>query len=366
MTVLRTILSVVLMLIGSVLIGPVVAIALSFFLFTKLMDVLSLVQKWALDVAFRAKDKALPMPVSWSVPDPKLGWTNPRSASGFRKTRHGDLFHVETCADGWRGRHSISEAEVITLGDSYAYAYGVDSHHAYFAGAHGPRIKPIAAIGWSMVQPQLALLNLPAEALKGKLVVWFVCTGNDLADGLVPAGLGTAQPFCVEGGSSGWRVETEHTRLNPGMSWPASAGPHRNLKLSEWSVLAFHRPGHLSDRGYSAAEALLVEASRYVAASGGQLVIVSTPYARETPFGDWQLVLRRAAALGIPSPETLEYDYVDRRFSQICATAGVQYVSGYQLFGYWDYINGDGHWNEQGNRKVRKLIRQLYKRSARR
>src|SRR5689334_4562333 len=77
--------------------------------------------------------------------DPVFGWR----AYPNLNTHHlmVDLFHIQTDADGWRGKHTLTESDVVVFGDSFAAGYGVSDRH-FFANLHGPqKIKPVGIGG---------------------------------------------------------------------------------------------------------------------------------------------------------------------------------------------------------------------------
>src|SRR4051812_5063145 len=117
--------------------------------------------------------------------DPQLGW-KPRPQLDARYLAEGDdVFHVETDADGWPGHRTIAESDVVAIGDSFAFGYGVDTAQSFAARSTPCRVKAIGAPGYSMVHGVLLMEQL-AERLHGKLIVWLVYLENDLQDNLAP------------------------------------------------------------------------------------------------------------------------------------------------------------------------------------
>src|SRR4051812_22183739 len=85
--------------------------------------------------------------------DPHFGW-RPRPNLD---THHlmVDLFHIRTDPDGWRGRATLPESDIVVVGDSFADGYGVSERHFFGNLTTKPRIKPIGIGGYSMVQEYL-------------------------------------------------------------------------------------------------------------------------------------------------------------------------------------------------------------------
>ena len=143
--------------------------------------------------------------------DPTFGW-KPRPGLN---THHlmVDLFQLKTDKNGWRGRYTLDESEIVVFGDSFAAGYGVSDNHLFANLSPRPKIKPIGIGGYSMVQAFLWMERL-APSLRGKMIVWFIYYGNDLSDNLVPDLRGYRRPFVREDKTRGdWEIVTHH--VNP-------------------------------------------------------------------------------------------------------------------------------------------------------
>jgi hypothetical protein len=66
-----------------------------------------------------------------------------------------DVFHFTTDNNGWRGKSSLQESDVVVFGDSFAFGYGVNDS-SFFADINPTlRIKAIKTNRYNMVQSLL-------------------------------------------------------------------------------------------------------------------------------------------------------------------------------------------------------------------
>jgi len=126
--------------------------------------------------------------------DQRLGWRPRSDLDANYLAQNDDIYHVVTDREGWAGRRSLDDSEVVVIGDSFAFGYGVDTGSSFADLNPKLAIKGIGAPGYSMVQSVLLMENL-AGRLAGKLVVCFVCLENDLEDNLSPAMGRYSAPF---------------------------------------------------------------------------------------------------------------------------------------------------------------------------
>jgi len=160
MIALRLVLAAISALFGLLLILPVIVAGLPF---------------WTVGVLTRAIAQLLePRFASWEELiefDQRFGWKPTPHLDTYHLAD--DLFRVTTDAEGWRGKHTtISESQLIVLGDSFAWGYGVDDKNFFAHLNPDLGIKTIGTVGYNMVQELLWLRELSSQ-LEGKLVVWF-------------------------------------------------------------------------------------------------------------------------------------------------------------------------------------------------
>jgi hypothetical protein len=302
----------------------------------------------AVAASARAIGRALePSYVPWSdllMFDATLGW-KPRAGLDVHYQAEGDdVYHIETDQEGWPGRRTIDESDVVAIGDSFAFGYGIDMEGSFSALSTDVRIKAVGAPGYSMVQGVL-LMEKFAERLHGKLVVWLVYLENDLQDNLAPEVHRYRAPF-VRRGAHGWQIHDRHLSPAP---WRCSDLEQRRL------FARFCVPGPLADRAYAAADYLIARAHLACRDAGARLVVVTVPHVSQlTPRGEREL----ATASG--DPERCDPGLPDRMLAQSCRRHGILMVAGREYLGPGDYKRREGiHWSARGHRRVARLITRL-------
>lgn len=281
--------------------------------------------------------------------DPTFGW-KPRP---HLRTHHlmGDLFRIVTDSDGWRGRASLAESDIVAIGDSFAAGYGVGEDAIFANLTTRPRVKPIGIGGYSMVQ-ELLWMRVLAPSLRGKQVVWFVYFGNDLYDNLSPELRGYRKPFVRENrAGGGWEIVTSHVARE---KWPiqvrARVGHVHMATLAQLCSDTF-----LSRRAYSACEWLVREAQNVCTGAGASLTILTIPDTHQmSPEGcDYLRQLE-------PGLKNFDAARPNRMLETICAAVGVPLLSGSAFLDVSCYKLNDCHWNEAGHRRVAKALTELY------
>src|SRR5438067_4881237 len=193
MPIVRTILAAVTASIALALLLPVVLLILPFWLLSLLTRGIARI----IEPEFLTREQLIQF-------DPVFGWR----ARPNLDTHHlmVDVFHIRTDQDGWRGKHSLAESDIVVLGDSFAAGYGVSDRHFFANLPGGYKIKSVGIGGYSMVQELLWMKQLKS-ALHRKLVVWFVYYGNDLFDNLMPDLRGYRKPFVRENAvTADWEI----------------------------------------------------------------------------------------------------------------------------------------------------------------
>ncbi len=283
--------------------------------------------------------------------NPMLGWKAKGHLDCYVLEDRDDVFHVVTDRFGWAGRATISESDVVVLGDSHAWGYGVDHRKAFFNLNPGMRIKAIGAPGYNLVQ-ELLLLEELAPQLKGKFVVWFVYIGNDLSDNLTPEMDGYRTPFVRQvQGENRWEIVTRH--LSPA-KWTCSD----NVKLRRVRAVlaALHSETSFAKRAYAACEFLLARGGRVCREAGAELVVMSVP-AVVTISESHMRAMCAARSFRLP----VDRSFPDRQLSDICARLGIRYVSLTPHFDLRHYKDRDDHWTEEGHRRVAAVLWDLYR-----
>jgi hypothetical protein len=335
---LRLILATLTALVAAIVLLPLMVIVLPFWL----VSVMTRLIARAIEPEFLTREQLIQF-------DPKFGWR----ARPNLDTHHlmVDLFHIRTDHDGWRGKCSLEESEIVVFGDSFAAGYGVSDRH-FFANLPGRRkIKSVGIGGYSMVQELLWMDELK-NALKGKLVVWFVYYGNDLYDNLMPDLRGYRKPFVRENRTAGdWEMVSSHVRAD---QWSIihqgrMQGQHHIPKLAELCSDTF-----LAKRAYGAAEYLISAGKQICDEMQAQLVLVGIPDATQlTAAGRHNL-----KSLGGELP-SFDAERPDKELARICQGRGIQFRAGKTFLDASCYKLNDCHWNEKGHRKVCEAVNAL-------
>lgn len=282
--------------------------------------------------------------------DPVFGW-KPRPNLN---THHlmVDLFQLKTDEDGWRGRHTLDESEVVVFGDSFAAGYGVSDHHLFANLTVTPKIKPIGIGGYSMVQALLWMERL-APVLQGKVIVWFIYYGNDLSDNLVPDLRGYRRPFVREDKTDGdWEIVSHHVTPE---QWPIVTQGRMQGETDLPRLAQICSDTFLAERAYSACEFLIRTGQQVCTNAGAQLLVLPIPDASQlTPEG--RDSLKALASDG----NSFDPDLPDRRLETVCERLGLRFLAGASFLDTSCYKTDDCHWNEKGHRKISEMLTRLY------
>lgn len=274
--------------------------------------------------------------------EPEIGWKPRPNMDTYGKAD--EVFRVRTGPDGWRGTVSMSDADIVVFGDSFAFGHGAEEDGMYTRFCNGLRVKPIGSDGYNMVHGLLWMRRLAPE-LMGKMVAWFVYCGNDLHENLVPSMQQYRMPFLRESTETGdWETVTSHVSPTP---WPFWTPRDDSRALAEFCC----SPTAQSHRAFSAADHLISEAAMVCSAAGARLVVVSIPM-RE------QISRRGHAKLAALAPdrESFDVDRPDKRLQEACHRAGVPFLPLKAHLGPRHYLPADIHWTRQGHRRVGQLL----------
>lgn len=278
--------------------------------------------------------------------DPTVGWKlkpNLKTHCSFVT----GVFSLKTDLQGWRGTASIAESKVVVFGDSYAFGYGIDEKALFSEIKPRLRIKAVGAPGYNMVQGLLWMSQL-APQLRGKLVVWFICLGNDLYDNLQPNMQSYRVAFVREvNGEEGWEIVTRH--ITPSM-WPYNVDRDQERVRNGRYTAAFGTTS-LSRRVYSACDFLIEKGRDACAEAGARLVIMTIPLMSQFKRSVWDRSLSRFG-----DPTSFDPDLPDQKLAEICRKLGVPFVAGKDYLDVGDYISEDGHWNRRGHRRIAQLL----------
>lgn len=334
----RVLIAMVAGLLGAVLLAPFILLALPFLIVSAGTRILSRL----FEPAYLTRDQLIQF-------DPVFGW-KPRANLN---THHlmADLFWISTDAHGWRGRSTLEQSDIVVFGDSFAAGYGVGEEHIFANLQPRPRIKPIGIGGYSMVQELLWMREL-ASALRGKLVVWFIYTGNDLYDNLSPELRGYRKPFVRQRrGSREWEIVSHHVTPE---KWPiGSRLANDQIHMSKLAELCADT--FLAERAFSACEFLIGEGRRVCLDAGAELRVLTVPDMHQLDTAG----RRYLQSLG-PQLKGFDSERPDRAIESICLRLGVPFVAGSSFLDVTCYKQNDCHWNPLGHRRVAARLADLH------
>lgn len=279
--------------------------------------------------------------------DPRLGWKPRPHLDCHYLALHDDVFRVVTDAEGWPGRRPLDDSDLVVIGDSFAFGYGMDTDRSFAALLPGVRVKGVGAPGYSMVHG-VRLMEQFGRRLSGKLVVWFAYLENDLQDNLVPEMVQYRAPFVRFDRASGrWDIVDEH--VGP-RKWTCSNLDTKRL------FPGFCVPGPRADRAYGAAAYLIGRAQQVCQQAGATLVLVTIPHSTQlTESGRAEL----ASLSG--SPARCDAGLPDRRIAEACGRYAVPMVAAKERLGRGEYKRREGiHWSARGHRRIADLLAELY------
>lgn len=283
---------------------------------------------------------------------PTIGWKPKPHLDGYALAD--DVFYLTTDADGWRGKTSIDESEVVIFGDSHAFGHSADDQY-YFGNLSGAaRIKAIGANGYNLVQELLWMRELSPK-LRNKLVVWFIFSGNDLLDNIEPSMHHYRAPFVREvKGACQWEIVTEHVNATP---WPLVSLRYRQTNYDR--LIQTCSPTSVARRAFSACRFLLAQGAEVCKRAGARLVIMTIPDPLQLSQQGLDLLCKYGG-----DPKLLDLDLPDKEIRAICNTLGLPMIVGKEYLAAEDYKKYDDHWNERGHRRMAALLNELYDRYA--
>lgn len=309
---------------------------------------------WVVSSLARILDRVLqPKFVPWRDLiefEPTVGWKPRVNLDTHYLARGGDICHIRTDAEGWPGQTILDECELVVIGDSFAFGYGVDTEASFAEVNSNLRIKGIGAPGYNMVQ-ELLLLRQLSSSLHDKVVVWFLCLENDLYDNLRPNKPNFYRtPFVrhLNGvGTYDWEIVTNHVCST---KWYYSSDQRKYYPM----LAELCTPGVYSKMAYSACNFLISEGKSVCRQAGAQLVIVTIPNKNQLSQPGVEFLISQ-----LVDATDFDPDFPDKQIASICTNLGVPFLSAKDYLEMNDYKEHDTHWTEQGHRRVAKLLERL-------
>jgi hypothetical protein len=292
-----------------------------------------------------------PSALSWSEVleyEPEVGWKLRAGVEGRAHNVNDDAFRFEIDHEGWRGRRTLDESDILVFGDSFAFGHAVDEE-AFFANLPGAaRIKGLGVSGYSMVQPLLWMERL-GKRLTGKLVVLMIYEGNDLDDTLRASVMARRAPFLRESPEAGgWTVVTDHIHPAP---WPFHVQRQNYENFVEICC-----GSRYADRVFSAAEWAIARADEVCRSVGARFVVMTVP-----ELSPYPLALVEKALAVRHDRSGFDASVPERRISEICRRLDVDHIALGERLDAKDYLAHDVHWNERGNRRIAHILQEIYR-----
>ncbi len=330
MNALRVVLALLAGMVGAVLAFPLVVLTLPWMFVSAVTRIVS---KWI-----------EPSYLSWAELvqfDPLVGWKTKPNLKGYHLADD-DVYWTTTDSEGWRGKTSIEESQMLVFGDSYVFGHAASDSEFFAELDPRLRVKAIGVSGYNMVQELMWIKRL-APRMRGKVAVWFIYLGNDLTDSLAANIEGYRIPFVREVKETGsWEIVTSH--LSPSF-WPSGARYHHATFYQR--VAKIFVPGPFSARVFSACEYLIGEAERVTRAAGTRLAVVSIPSKNMIVKEDMGKLTKE-----LPANTRLELDYPDRQLREICRRFDVHFVAGKDHLHRGHYRQAESHWTRTGSKRV--------------
>jgi hypothetical protein len=273
--------------------------------------------------------------------DPGVGWKNRCNARA--RVRGKCAFEASTDGEGWRGRGTIEDSDVVAFGDSFAFGHGVNDRDFFADRTARLKIKAVGADGYNMVQGWIWMDRLK-ERLSGKWVVWLPFYGNDLMDNLQPNITRYRTPFVRStAGVPGWEVVTHHVTAEPFPFDPSWGFTDTIAETCSSTPFA--------ERAYSACAFLIDRARETLAEVDARLVVVGIPDPQMLdPDGVRRLRSRST------NPGAFDPELPDRRLGEICRERGIPFLPLSSVLVVGDHIPNDCHWTPQGHLKVARAL----------
>jgi hypothetical protein len=334
----RAVLAIASTLVALVLMVPVLVVGLPFWIVACLVHAIACV----LEPKFRPWNELIEF-------DPALGWKPRAALDTYYSVRGEDIFHIQTDFQGWPGRISVGASQMVVIGDSFAFGFGINIRASFAELDPNLRIKAFGAPGYNMVQALLLMRQL-APQLAGKIVVWFICLDNDLYDNLMPYNFDCYRTPFVRyiNDEDKWEIVTSH--VSP-IKWPYSATSRPYYPM----LAKLCSPGPLSQRAFSACRFLINEGHEVCCQAGARLVVMTIPNRSQlSPRG-----LKFLSSQHIDM-EAFDPDFPDKQIGEICRACDVPFVAAKKHLDVHDYRERDTHWNGRGHRKIANLLGRLY------
>jgi hypothetical protein len=251
-------------------------------------------------------------------------------------------YQLSTDSEGWRYAMPLDDADVLVVGDSFAFSTGVDDADGYPRHTGDLRVKGLGSFAYALVHEVLLIERLEAR-LRGRPVVLLPYLGNDLDCSLRPIYRRYRMPYVRQRRDGSWEVRTDHVSSEPFSFWEE---PTELIPLARICT-----PGPKSDRTFGAAAYLLGRARAACERAGSSLTVMPVPHRSQIDPDRIPDLISHS-----PRPEQCDPRLPDRVLARRCAELGVDYVPLSEHVTAADYNRTDVHWRPSGYRKFGQLL----------
>lgn len=306
---------------------------------------------WCIGIIIKIFHAGRPRVSSWEEIiqfDPTLGWRPKKNVKTTMETE--GIYRVTTGPDGWRGNYVLDKSDTVVIGDSFVFGQGTDDRDYFASQTKNAKVKPLGAPGYGTAHYLLLLKQLSHE-LQGKLVIWFVFTGNDYREAIRPTSYGYHFPFAYYDNNTGnYKIRTDnvHPKKLP-------FNFEKGYKTSMPELADLYHKNYFSDYAFGAFEYLVSEAKNHCEKYRAKFAIATIPL--------WWIFDKNAAGkVKRYSSDAAKFSsrYPDERTAEICERLKVPFRAGTDYFVRKDYLSNDFHWSKAGNRKAARIIDKLH------
>lgn len=260
------------------------------------------------------------------------------------------VYQLSTDSEGWRYAMPLDDADVLVVGDSFAFSTGVDDADGYPRHTGDLRVKGLGTFAFALVHEVLLVEKLEAR-LRGRPVVLAPYLGNDLDRSLRPSYRRYRMPYVRQRRDGGWELRTDHVSPEPFPFWDE---PTELIPLARICT-----PGPEADRAFEAATYLLARAHRACERAGSSLTLMPIPHRSQVDPKRIPDLVRHS-----PRPEQCDPRLPERVLARRCAELGIDFVPLSDHFTARDYNQVDIHWRASGHRKFGQLLADHFRSAA--
>jgi lysophospholipase L1-like esterase len=271
---------------------------------------------------------------------------------------------------------------VAVLGDSFIAAIAVDESESFVCQLETLLDRSTAARDWEVLnfgvsgagtaQTLLAWRSI-VRPLDPDVVLLCFYNGNDLADNHPQLSSGHRPYFALDesgelvmlpfsaGRATLSRLLAEHSRLYVFQKHALRVARDRLRESAKilppgFEIFNVATPPPV-DEAWRVTERLIETLAEEVAAAGARFVIVQIPSHEQLVDDRWRKLL---ATVG-PRAGDFDRDHPERRLGRLCQEAGIEHVPLVEemrrrALRETIYFQGDGHWNEVGNRLAADIV----------